>query len=210
MLTGYILRVVGLFCYHYRMNADRLVAEIKNTAVGKGSLVFIAISGFGGSGKSTLAQVLQQRLEGAEVVSIDDFIIGPKEQRSTDWHTFDRGRLEREILKSAQTNHALRYQQFQSGVWASKQSGTWRTIYPRNYIIIEGCSVLHPSLMKYYDLSVWINCLPELALDRAKQRDRSEGNNQDKLWDEVWAPNDLNYFNIYHPDRLADVNYNID
>jgi uridine kinase len=187
------------------MTVAALITQIRALRPKPGRLFVIAVSGYGGSGKSSLAAELAKTLGEAEVVSIDDFIVGPKHERSADWHTFDRERLRDEILAVAQPGEMLTYQQFQSGVRASHRPGSQRTITPGKYLIIEGCSVLHPDLMKYYDFSVWIDCPLDTARLRAEARDRSQGNDDSRLWDEVWSPNDRDYFNNYRPDRLADA-----
>ncbi len=186
------------------MTFPELIAQIQELKIGREKPRFIAVSGFGGSGKSTLAKFIVRSLVGADVVPIDDFIIGRQDQRSNNWSTFDRSRFATDILQNARTNKPLRYQQFQSGEFASGRPGTWRSFTPQRYVIVEGCSVLHPSLMDYYDFSVWIDCSLGDALSRAKARDMAEGRKY-WLWDSVWGPNDNDYFASIRPDRLANA-----
>jgi hypothetical protein len=77
-------------------------------------------------------------------------------------------------------------------------------------VIIEGCGVIHPEVSQYYDITAWINCTQKKALKMAKMRDSSEKNlfkceDTDKLWDEVWGPNDRDYFAKFRPDLQADI-----
>ena len=111
--------------------------------------VFVAISGFGGSGKSTLANFVAEKLESASILPIDDFIIGERTHRSADWSTFDRLRLQNEILQRAVTGKTLRYQQYHSGEWISGVGGAWRELSIGKIVIIEGCGVIHPDLMPF-------------------------------------------------------------
>jgi len=187
-----------------------LTTQIQTLKSHKTKPVFIAISGFGGSGKSTLAAELCENLTNCAIVPIDDFIVGARSQRSTDWRTFDRERLRRDVLEKARINKPLSYKRYNSGDWVSGQGGQLRMIRPAKFMIIEGCSVIHPSLMSYYDYSVWIDCSHKLAMENAKRRDRSETDlfgtdDTDRLWDEVWGPNDKDYFNKFRPDKLASV-----
>lgn len=189
---------------------DELITLIKTIKPREGIPVFVAISGFGGSGKSTLALNLCENLCGADVVPIDDFIVGPREQRSGDWQTFDRERLRKEVLEQAQIGKPLSYRRYNSGDWVNGRGGSTRTFISRQILIIEGCSVIHPELIPYYDCSVWIDCSQEVALANAKQRDQAETNlfgddDTDKLWDEFWGPNDKDYFKTFRPDKLAGV-----
>ncbi len=189
---------------HQEHHVDQLemVKEIREKEV-KGQLGFIAISGFGGSGKSTFSGEIRERLDQCEVVPIDDFIIGRRDERSSDWSTFDRNRLHEDILKVARPNVPLSYKIYNSGEWVAGKGGISRTITPQKFLIVEGCGILHPDLMPYYDYSVWIGQSGDTAWEKAKTRDRSEGNNNDQLWDEIWGPNDIDYFNKYRPDQLA-------
>lgn len=172
--------------------------------------VFVAISGFGGSGKSTLAGVISEALGDAVVVPVDDFIVGAREHRSADWGTYDRKRLQRDVLEQARPGEALRYQQYQSGEWANGRGGTWREVNVGRMVIIEGCGIIHPSLMDQYSLAAWIDCSHEQALVSAKQRDVAEvelfkDDDTNLLWDTIWGPNDKAYFDSIRPDLLADV-----
>lgn len=169
-----------------------------------------AISGFGGSGKSTLAARIAESLEGVSVVPIDDFIIGKRTERSDDWRTFDRNRLRQDILDNARIDKILRYQRFNSGEWASGMSGSWRNMKVGRIIIVEGCGIIHPDLVSFYDLSAWIECPQDRALASSKQRDSAElalfgSDNTNLLWDDVWGPNDKDYFDKFRPDQMASV-----
>jgi len=179
--------------------------RLQMLADGGNQLAVIAISGFGGSGKSTLSAELAYNLGETDIVPIDDFIIGAKDERSKDWATFDRRRLRKEVLDVAETGTPLTYSVYNSGEWSSGQPGRTRTITPQKFLIIEGCGIIIPSLMPYYDYSAWIGVSGLDAWERAKQRDRSEGNINDKLWDEVWGPNDQDYYDKYRPDQRARV-----
>ncbi len=172
--------------------------------------VFVAVSGYGGSGKSTLANAIRSKIEDAGIIPIDDFIVGARNERSSDWSTFDRARLKKEVLEKAIVGEQLRYQQYNSGEWVSGSGGTWRELEVGRIVIIEGCSVIHPSLTYDYTYSAWIDCPQEKALESAKQRDLGEtelfgGDDTTMLWDEVWGPNDKDFFHAFRPDLLATV-----
>ena len=187
------------------MDFAELVDQIHGLKKPPGRPLIIAISGFGGSGKSTLASRLAAALTSTAVIPIDDFIRGPKDELSNDWHTFDRQRLRRDVLIPTHKQRPIRYRQYRSGEWVAGKGGAWRSVSPQNYLIIEGCSVLHPTLMSYYDLSVWIDCPEPFALLQAEERDLNEGNDDVALWNDVWRLNDVVYFNTFHPDTLASI-----
>src|ERR1700689_2072235 len=93
------------------MTVAELTNHLKDLQPKPDRLLIIAVSGYGGSGKSSLAASLAKVLGETEVVSIDDFITGPKHERSADWHTFDRERLRTEILDVARPDRSLTYRQ---------------------------------------------------------------------------------------------------
>jgi uridine kinase len=188
-----------------RVSAERLLGEIGSITPANGRLAFIAISGYGGSGKSTLAGQVRESIEGCEVIPIDDFIVGAREGVDEDWATFDRERLRNDVLDVAKPGRQLSYKTYNSGEYVSGRGGRLRTITPERILIVEGCGILHPELMQYFDYSAWVDCPRAVAVELAKSRDKSEGNDNDRLWDEVWSPNDQRFFDKYRPDLLATV-----
>lgn len=181
------------------VSIDSLVAALPEPLDGRA--VLIAISGFGGSGKSTLAQKLKEYLKEAEIISIDDFIIDRLSQRSDDWMGFDRERFRKQILDPAINNTPPVWDEYN---WKeNKIIGQKRIDKLPKYLIIEGCSLLHPDLMKYYDFSIWIDVPLEQATERGAVRDRGWGLNHDDLWDNLWKLNEEDFFIKYHPEKLA-------
>jgi myo-inositol catabolism protein IolC len=63
--------------------------------------------------------------------------------------------------------------------------------------------------LQYFDYKVWIGCPIEIATARGKARDRLSGSDEAHIarWDTEWVPKDLKYFNLIHPDKLADFIY---
>ncbi len=76
-------------------------------------------------------------------------------------------------------------------------------------LLVEGIRLYRPEFMNNFDLSIWIDCPPELALRRAKERDIKQGHGEQymKRWDTEWGPLSQEYFDKYHPDKLTDVLY---
>ncbi len=172
--------------------------------------IFVAISGFGGSGKSTLAKEISSKLPSSTVIPIDDFIIGARTERSGDWQTFDRTRLRNDVIEPAHIGKVLKYQKYNSGDWVNNKGGALVEVTIGQVVIIEGCGILHPDLLPYYDCSAWINLSQERALESAKKRDANEtelfgDDDTERLWDEVWGPNDREFFATFRPDLRATV-----
>ena len=166
--------------------------------------VIVAISGFGGSGKSHLAEKLRKDFNCKEnqVVRIDHLYgpnpNGPDIFDQSDWP------LLIQILEDVRSGKRLCYQ----------GKGYRGEIIPYDedlptVIIVEGIRLLQPKPMSYFDISVWIDCPQTLARDRAKTRDRAQGEPEETvlLWDTDWGPKDTLYFETYHPRTLATFLY---
>ena len=146
--------------------------------------VVIAISGFGGSGKSTLANQLQDhfKLEKDQIIHIDylynDAWDGPGIFDQSDW------RLVEEILQNIQAAKNLAY----TGRDYLRKPVHINTALPK-VVIIEGVRLLQSKLMHYFDLSIWMDFPQEIALERAKARDRLQGESGDMIskWDTDWG-----------------------
>ncbi|MCA9350150.1 AAA family ATPase [Candidatus Saccharibacteria bacterium] len=161
--------------------------------------IIIGIEGFGGSGKTTLSDTLKTKLGNAYVVRLDDFIVKEKiNENSWDKGIFDRKRLEKQVLIPATSNKAIKYQKL---IWQTNKLGLFNEIPKVDYLIIEGISCYHPDIAKYYDYKIWVNTPIEIAKERGRERDGS--NENAFMWD-LWAENDINYQNKYHPELVAD------
>jgi uridine kinase len=184
---------------------QEILTAIQKLKQPKDRPLLIAISGFGGSGKTTLANELKAQLEGAQIVTIDSFSTH-EWHRNADWDNFDRHRFTREVLVPARENRfPLR---FVHEPWPGNPEETITT--PKTgYLIVEGCSIFHPDLLAYYDLKIWADCPLELATKRGMWRDRHvHKDEQDYYWQNVWMPNECDFFEKYHPDKVADITFN--
>ena len=185
-------------------NFDRLLERIHAKLVPKDRPLVIGVSGFGGSGKSTLAARLAGALGSVNVVCMDDFWDHARDGRSSDWDAFDRSRLEAQVLRPARAGGLVRYQAYD---WVLRELGAWVDVPGGQYLIVEGISALHATLLPYYDLTVWVDVPLELARERGLARGYAWGNDETEVWTSRWMPNDRDYFDKHRPDRQADVVY---
>lgn len=162
----------------------------------------IAISGFGGSGKSSLANSIGTILN-APVVSIDSFMKpGAFDTDYNLWEIMDFSRFEKEVLKPFSENKSVTYGHFDPKL--NKISKTIE-VKNNNLIIVEGVGIFRPNLLNYFSYKIWIDCPIDIAIVRGKKRDREEyGNPTDELWDGLWTRNDLEFYEKFKPQEIAD------
>jgi hypothetical protein len=165
---------------------DGLIAAIEARRAA-GSPVVVAISGYGGSGKSTLARALLAEVPRSRLLSADDFLHEDRfEQRSPDWDVVDRDRL-------------------RAGLDAFRATAASGAV-----LLVEGVGILHPTLADAFDLTVWMDVTLVTATLRGKARDHAAGNDHDRLWDDVWVPNERDFDARFSPRDAADVLYQAD
>jgi uridine kinase len=184
-----------------KITFDELSNELQQRASARGPVV-VGISGFGGAGKSTLAERLAGELGSATIVSADDFTIDQQRQRCDDWSSIDRSRIAKQVLIPARNHEDLRYQQYD---WPNSRLGPWRTVSDFSFLILEGIGIIHPDLLSLLDVTAWIDVPLDVASGRGKYRDREIYHvDHDALWDELWTPNDRDYFERFRPDQAVD------
>ena len=182
---------------------DELLKQIQARETIKTPVV-VAISGLAGSGKTYLADKLRDhfRLKNDQVLRVDLLYAeeprGPGILDDHDWTLLTR------ILQDVRKGKRIRYRSRRFG----KEGKQYDEPLPK-IVIVEGIQLLRPELMGFFDIPVWIDCPPELALERAKTRDVDRGYSSEYLsqWDKEWWPNGLEYFNSYYPDKLATFVY---
>jgi uridine kinase len=170
------------------------IKSLKNPAI-------IAISGFGGSGKTTLANLLSETLD-APVISIDSFNKGLAEY--SNWELMDFERYEKEIITPFYSGqNPLKYTHF-SG--ETRENPKEVELKHNGIIIVEGVGIFRPELMKHYSYSIWVECPIDEAIRRGKKRDREVWHNpKDELWEGIWKKNDLEYYELFKPDKSASI-----
>lgn len=183
-------------------SASELSEKIKESTCGAQRFT-IAIAGFGGSGKSTLSKHLAELLDDTTIVSVDDFSLHRQANRTQAWESIDWDRLEVQVLKPIKNGDSeITYDVYD---WHSDSLKEKRMIRPTRYVIIEGIGCIRDELRHYFDMTVWIDVPLQIAVERGKKRDREIFNvDHDKQWDEIWMPNDKDYFEKCRPDEKAD------
>lgn len=186
------------------MNYDELLFKVKSLRENK-EVIVIAISGHGGSGKSTLAQRLAVDLGIGidQILGIDELHArGCADATQLDGlHDWDAIYA---ILEQLRTRDRMQY--MGRDYWGNEKPVD---VERPEVVICEGIRLIHPNVLKYVDLSIWVDCPIDIATDRAKERNRLQGDSEEEieLWDTRWVPESLRYIELVHPEQLADVIY---
>jgi hypothetical protein len=91
--------------------------------------------------------------------------------------------------------------------WVTGGLGHPHPVPEANVLIVDSVGLFHPELDGVFDLSIWVDCELAAATERGKARDRANGNDHDRFWDEVWMPNDRDFAARFDPRSAADLVY---
>lgn len=180
------------------MTVKDIATKIKNTECSH-TPVIIAIEGFGGSGKSTLAANLQDSLNDAYVVHIDDFFLW-EVTSDANKSNFDRKRLKEQVLVPLRNGLAAAYQKIDDTTHTLSE---FIEVPKVKYLIIEGVSSFHPDIADYMDYKIWIAASGDEAEARGRKRDEELGNGNKDLWAH-WTKTYQDYKDTHHPEVRAD------
>jgi uridine kinase len=165
----------------------------------------VAISGYGGSGKSTLAKALAALSEGSTRLRGDDFLDPVRSHlRSRDWDGVERARMRAEVLEPYRRDEPVRFRRFD---WHTRALAPAEELPDADVLLVDAIGILHPDLDGCFDLSIWVDVDLETAGERGRERDRRNGHDHDRLWTEVWLPNDRDFAARFDPMAHADLLY---
>ncbi len=176
-----------------------LVSEILDRSKEK-ELFIIGISGFGGSGKSTLALALAGNLGDCNIVSMDSFSSDFTWKRDFEWSNFNRLKMLEKVIKPAIDK--LWPIEYEHRPWPETNSEKIIKLDKKKYLLIEGCGIFHPEIVQLLDYKIWVDVPLAVATERGIKRD----NNLyiKKLWQEIFMPNEKDFFEKYKPDKVSD------
>ncbi len=181
-----------------RMTVSDISSKIKKTPTNH-KPVIIAVEGFGGSGKSTFSRKLKEVLGDAYVIETDDFFINDKPS-DADKTNFDRKRLEEQVLRPLRNGRLAAYQRLE---YITNTLTEPVKVPNVSYLIIEGVSSFHPSILEYMDYKIWIEAPRDVAEERMRKRDKDVEIDTDDLR-EHWTKTYQEYVDLYHPEKMAD------
>lgn len=181
-----------------------LAEAVRRRSAGRARYL-VGISGYGGSGKSTLTRSLLEELPGARRIRGDDFLDPPRVfERSEHWAGVDRVRLRDEVLEPYRRGRAVVFRRYD---WSAGRLGDPEPLPETRILLVDLIGLLHPELGGCFDLTVWVDTDLATATERGKARDRALGNDHDRVWDEVWAPNERDFEQRFSPRDAADLRF---
>lgn len=174
---------------------------------GRKEEVTVAIDGMAGAGKSNLADLLNSIFD-CNVFHCDDYFLTPElrtEERLREvGGNMDYDRFRQEICEKLNTAREFTYQKFDCSV---QELGELVHVTPKRINIIEGSYSMHPTLMKYYELYIFLGIDPQLQSERILARN---GEFLYKRFISEWIPKENAYHEKMDIKAKADLVYYVD
>lgn len=143
---------------------DEILTALANTRAKLGATTLVAIDGPSGAGKTTLALELQECLDDAHIIHMDDLYAGWDEALNDDLYQ----RIESQIITPLLESNSARYQHFN---WHSYKFEDWKELSIPRYLILEGVGSAANAIRPWISLSVFLEVSDDIGLDRVRMRD---------------------------------------
>lgn len=185
------------------MDVSEIAGLVTSTRRAAGRPVVVGISGYGGSGKSTLARRLVEALPDAVRLRGDDFLDPQRVHRpSGDWDGVERARLVTEVLRPFRESRPSRFRRYD---WDLGRLSEPEPVPRTDVLVLDLVGLFHPETLPWLDLTVWCDVDLATATQRGRERDRAAGNDHDRLWSDVWEPNERAFDAAFAPRDVAEV-----
>lgn len=191
--------------FYSKMQIQNIVNRIDFLLKSK-DLVMVAIDGKCGSGKSTLAGILGQ-LYNCNIFHMDDFFLRSelktKERLKEVGGNIDYIRFKEEIINGILSSTEFKYQIYDC---QSMSLTEYISVNPQKLNIIEGSYSMHPTLIDYYHLKIFLNIGDETQSNRILKRN---GPFMHKRFINEWIPKENQYFEKMKIKEKSDFIINI-
>ena len=175
--------------------------------MGRKEEVTVAIDGMAGAGKSNLAKLLSDIFD-CNVFHCDDYFLTPElrtEERLKEvGGNMDYVRFRSEICDNLNSGREFTYTKFDC---STQEMGERINVIPKRINIIEGSYSMHPTLMKYYELYIFLGIEPQLQIERILRRN---GEFLYKRFVNEWIPKENAYHEAMDIKAKCDLVYYID
>jgi len=166
--------------------------------------ILAAIDGNCGAGKSTLAALVGDVYD-CNIFHMDHFFLRP-EQRTRErieeiGGNVDYERFREEVIDGIQSGREFNYRIFDCKKMSMDEC---ITVQPKKLNVIEGAYSMHPALIGYYDLKIF------LGIDEKAQRDRILERNGEAILEQFlskWIPMENRYFEQLKIKEKCDLAY---
>lgn len=153
--------------------------------------ILIAIDGHCGAGKSTLGREIAELLD-ANLFHMDDFYLTPELRTNARMQevggNVDYMRFKVEIIEGVNKGKPFEFRPFNCKLQDFCQP---KYVLPKRVNIIEGAYSLHPTLIEFYDLKIFLEISPEIQEKRILKRN---GPIMFESFKSLWIPLENLYF----------------
>ena len=182
-----------------------IVTEKITEQLAKGSCI-VAIDGNSASGKTTLANHLASIFD-CNVFHIDDYFLTPSQRTPERLNeiggNFDRERFLAEVLIPISQNKPVIAKKYD----CKTETFSTPKSYPQKALtIVEGCYSTHPSLLPYYDLTIFLSISPTLQRERILSRNHALA---ERFFSE-WIPLENRFFEYHNTKNTCDITINVE
>jgi uridine kinase len=187
------------------VNFGDATAAITSRSLALGHPMTVGISGYGGSGKSTLARDLVAAVPDTVRIRGDDFLDPTRShRRSTDWDGVERTRLRDEVLAPFRAGQPSTFRRWD---WGAKSLSGSEPVPTCSIIVVDLIGLFHPTVLDALDLTIWCDVDLATAQQRGMRRDAELGRKHERLWNEVWVPNEIDFDKQFAPRAKAELLY---
>ena len=168
--------------------------------------VNIAIDGNSGVGKSTLANLIGEKFD-SNIFHMDDFFLTPnlktEERLNEVGGNVDYVRFNDEVISGIKSKETFKYQLYNC---KKLELDDIVVIQPKRLNIIEGSYSMHSTLIKNYDLKIFLQINELEQIERILKRN---GPVMLKKFINEWIPKENIYFEKMRIKEKADLIFNI-
>lgn len=164
-----------------------------------GTYYIIAIDGRGGAGKTTLTAYIAKLLPDFSVLNGDEYF--EHDDNTIAFGSFNDERYHKDVIKPLMRSMtSFTYYPY---YWNKDPHIQEKKFTIKQGVIIERCFSFN--FGPDYDLKIWVDIQPRLALQRGQERDEMPLEQGYRSWKEVWQPAEDEYIKKIRPLEIADI-----